>query len=139
LNVAQVDASVEAGARYIISPNINDAVVLRTKEKGLISIPGAMTPSEILRADELGADFVKIFPYIDLGSQYIKNIRGPINHVKFLATAGVTENNFAEVLSAGFCGAGISGRLTDKSAIASGDYAELTHRAEAFVRIAKGE
>lgn len=136
LSEDQVNAAYEAGARYIISPNVNEKVIKRTKELGLMSIPGAMTPSEILNAHDMGADFVKIFPFIDLGLEYIKNIRAPISHVKMLATGGVNENNFEAVLKVGFVGAGISGRLTDKKLIAAGDFAELQRRAAAFSEIA---
>lgn len=132
----QVDAAAASGARYIISPNTNLKVIGRTKEKGLVSMPGAMTPSEILAAHDAGADFVKIFPVIDLGLGYIKNIRAPISHVKLVATAGVNEENFADHLKAGFVGAGISGRLTDKKVIDAGDWGEFSKRAAAFAKIA---
>lgn len=137
LNREQVDAAVQAGGRFIISPNTNTDVIRYTKGLGLISIPGAMTPSEILSAHDAGADIVKLFPAIDLGLAYVKNIKGPISHVKLLATAGVNEENFADFLKIGYIGAGISGRLTDKKVIASGDFEEFTRRAEAFCKIAQ--
>lgn len=137
LSVEQVDAAAAAGAEYIISPNVNLSVIKHTKEIGLISIPGAMTPSEMIEAHEAGADFVKVFPVIDLGIKYMKNIMGPISHVKFLATAGVTEENLADMLNAGFSGAGISGRLTDKKLIEAGNFEEFTNRAKAFMEIAQ--
>lgn len=136
LTEAQVQAAAEAGAEYIISPNVDERVIRLTKAKGLISIPGAMTPTEILKAHEYGADLVKVFPVSDLGLSYIKSIRGPINHVKIMATGGVTEENFSEMLEAGFSGAGISGRLTDKKLVAAGDWEEFTRRASAFARLA---
>lgn len=139
LNARQVDAACEAGAKYIVSPDFNPAVVKRTKELGLVSIPGAMTPTEILAAHDCGADFVKLFPATTLGFKYIKDILAPISHVKLVATGGVSEENFAQYLELGFAGAGISGRLTDKKLIESGEFDELTRRAEVFVRIAKGE
>lgn len=137
LTIEQVEAAAAAGAEYIISPNVNLDVIKRTKELGLISIPGAMTPTEIITADQAGADYVKVFPVIDLGLKYMKNIMGPISHVKFLATAGVNEENFADMLNAGFSGAGISGRLTDKKLIEAGNYEEFTNRAKVFMEIAQ--
>lgn len=137
MTTAQIDAAVSAGARYIISPNTDEEVIRHTREKGVVSIPGAMTPSEIAAANKYGADFVKVFPVCDLGVAYIKNIRAPLSHIKLVATAGVNEKNFADFLNAGMIGAGISGRLTDKQLVAQGDFAELTKRAEAFVKIAK--
>ena len=137
LTTEQVDTAARCGAKYIISPNTDLDVIKRTKELGLISIPGAMTPSEILAAHKAGADFVKVFPAIDLGLGYLKNIRAPISHVKLVATAGVTEENFQDFLAAGYCAAGISGRLTDMKLIQTGNYDELTRRAKVFLQISE--
>ena len=137
LDVEQVEAAYRAGAEFIIAPNVCPQVIKRTKELGMLSIPGAMTPTEILYAHELGADFVKLFPAATLGFKYIKDIKAPISHVKLIATAGVTEENFGEFLDAGLVGAGISGRLTDKKLIEAGDWAEFTNRARVFSDIAK--
>lgn len=136
LTAQQVEAARDAGCEYIISPNTDDDVIRATKANGLVSIPGAMTPSEILTAHKLGADFVKLFPAGYLGLPYIKDIRAPISHVKLVATGGVTEDNFGAFLGAGMVAAGISGRLTDKALIAEGDFDELTRRAKAFRLIA---
>ena len=95
-----------------------------------------MTPSEILDAHDAGADIVKIFPAGWLGLGYLKDVKGPVNHVKFLAAAGVNEETFADFLKAGYSAAGISGRLLDKKVIAEGNYDELTRRAQTFVKIA---
>lgn len=132
----QVMAAKQAGCEYIISPNTDLKVIEATKANGLISIPGAMTPSEILTAHNAGADFVKLFPAGYLGVPYIKDVRAPISHVKLIATGGVKEENFASFLQAGMIGAGISGRLTDKNCIAENNYAELSARAKAFRAIA---
>lgn len=136
LTKEQVKAAFDAGASYIISPNTNPEVIRYTKELGLVSIPGAMTPTEILLAHDCGADIVKLFPAATLGLRYVKDILAPISHVAIIATAGITEENFAEFLKLGLKGAGISGRLTDKKLIAAGDWEEFTRRARAFVDIA---
>ncbi len=135
LNEAQVDAAFSAGAKYIISPNTNERVIRRTKELGMVSIPGAMTPTEILAAYDAGADLVKLFPATTLGFKYIKDIQAPISHVRLVATGGVNEENFGQYLDIGFAGAGISGRLTDKQLIAEGNWDELSRRAAAFAKI----
>lgn len=134
--IEHVKATKEAGGAFCLSPNVDIEVIKATKEAGLVSIPGALTPSEILDAHDAGADLVKIFPAGWLGLGYLKDIKGPINHVKFLAAAGVNEINFADFLKAGYCSAGISGRLLDKKVIAEGNYAELTRRAQVFTQIA---
>ena len=137
LTAEQVEAAYSAGAQYIISPNVCEAVIHRTKELGLVSIPGAMTPSEICTAHDMGADIVKLFPFCDLGLKYVKDIRAPLSHIKLMATAGVNEENLGDALRSGFCSAGISGRLTEKTLIAEGNFAELTRRAEVFTTIAR--
>lgn len=137
LTKEQVQAAADAGARYIISPNVDPLVIGCTKELGLVSIPGAMTPSEIITAHNLGADIVKLFPAGTLGFRYIKDILAPISHVKLCATGGVTEETWGQYLDLNFVGAGISGRLCDKKCIAEGNFAEITHRAAVFTEITK--
>lgn len=136
LNREQVDAARDAGAEYIISPNTDAEVIGYTKKLGLVSIPGAMTPSEILTAHDAGADFVKLFPTVYLGLSYLKDIKGPISHVKLLGTGGLTEENLKDYLDMGMIGAGISGRLVDSELRKKNDYEALTRRAAAFMAIA---
>ena len=133
----QVVASAEAGARYIISPNVDPDVIAKTKELGLVSIPGAMTPSEILSAHKLGADIVKLFPAGDLGVSYLKAIRAPISHVKLMAVGGVNESNAADFLKAGAVGLGIGGNLAKKAWIDAGEFDKLTEAAKTMVEIIK--
>lgn len=133
----QVQAAFDAGAEYIISPNTNEAVIRRTRELGMVSMPGAMTPTEILQAHDAGANFVKLFPTGWLGLKYLKDIMGPINHIKLIATGGITEENFGEFLKAGMVGAGVSSRLVDKKLREQGNYEELTARARKFTEIAE--
>jgi len=135
-SISQVIATKEAGGEYCLSPHVDLQVIRATKEANLASIPGAMTPSEIIKANHAGADIVKIFPAGWLGLHFIKDIRGPINNVKFLAAAGVNEDNFGEFLDSGYFCAGISSRLVDKKVIAEKNYDELTRRAKVFVKIA---
>lgn len=138
LTTEQVRAAREAGGRFVISPNTDPEIIRRTKELGLVSIPGAMTPSEIMTAHNNGADFVKLFPSGALGFRYIKDILAPISHVKLIATGGVSEDDLGQYLALGFAGAGVGGRLADKKLIAEGNFPELTERARKFVAIAQG-
>lgn len=137
LTTQQVKAAWDAGCEYIISPDTNMNVIRMTKEFGMISIPGAMTPTEIIAAHDYGADFVKLFPASYLGTDYIKGIKGPINHVKLIATGGISKENFADFLNAGVAGAGIGGSLTDRKCIEQGDFEELTKRARELKNIAE--
>ena len=137
LNIAQVDAAITGGARYIVSPNTDEKVIRYSKQNGLVSIPGAMTPSEMVNAHDFGADYVKVFPLSDLGLKYMKSVMSPLNHINFIATGGVSLDNLLEILNSGFIGAGIGGYIADKKLIANGDFAELTNRASKFVAISK--
>lgn len=137
LTKEQVLNAKEAGAKFIVSPNFNKDIVKETLKNDMVSMPGAMTPTEICAADEAGADFIKLFPAGTLGLKYCKDIYAPIHHVKYIATVGVTEETFEEYLKLGFSGAGISSQLVDKKLRESNNYAELTKRAKSFVEIAK--
>ena len=138
LTPEQVRATQDAGGRFVISPNTDPEVIRCTKELGLVSIPGAMTPSEIMTAHNCGADFVKLFPSGALGFRYIKDILAPISHVKLIATGGVSEDDLGQYLELGFAGAGVGGQLADTKLIADGNFLELTERAKKFVAIAQG-
>ena len=128
-----VDLAAEAGAKYIVSPDTNPHVIARTLENGLVSIPGAMTPTEIMAAHNLGADFVKLFPVSQLGIDYIKAICAPISHVKLLATGGVNEENITGFIRAGAVGAGVGGNLVNKAWIAEGRFDRITALAKELV------
>ena len=99
------------------------------------SVPGAMTPSEIVDAYSAGADVVKLFPAEQLGTAYIKAIRSPLNHIPLLATGGVDIENFEGFLKAGCCGAGLGSSLTNKKMLAEKDWAGLAELANGFVEI----
>lgn len=138
LTIEQTETAFAAGACFIISPNTDVQVIRRTKELGAVSIPGAMTPSEMMIAHNAGADFIKVFP-ADLlgGAPYMKAVLAPLSHLKLLATSGVSLEYFEEYLKVGITGAGVSGALTDKTIIAAGNWDEFTRRAQAFCRIAE--
>lgn len=130
LNSDQVTAAAAAGASFIVSPDTNRDVISIVKKLGLISIPGAMTPTEILSAYSSGADIVKVFPASFLGTEYIKAVRSPISHVPLLAAGGITPSNLSEYISAGYNCAGISSYLSPADLINSGDWDGITARAE---------
>lgn len=132
-SVELVEMTGRAGGRFIISPNVNEAVIKRTRGLELVSIPGAMTPTEILNAYDYGADFIKLFPASDLGTAYVKSIKAPISHIPLLATGGITLDNAAAFMKAGCAGLGVGGLLADKAAIAAGDFEKLTRSAKALL------
>lgn len=129
-----LDAAHKAGAKFIVSPDINPEIIMATVEKGMVSMPGAMTPTEILTAYNSGADFVKVFPILNLGSAYIKAVKGPLNHIPLLAVGGVNEKNIGEFIKAGACGAGVGGNLVNKEWIANGEFDKITDLAKEFIK-----
>ena len=140
LTVAEVDAAHEAGACLVISPNVDEAVIRRARALDMVSMPGALTPTEIVRAWELGADIVKLFPAGELGLGYIKAVRGPLSHIPMSAVGGVKPENVSDFLSAGVCGFGVGGQLVIGKAVKSGDDAAIEKRAREFTdAIAKWE
>lgn len=134
----QVDLAKECGAGYIISPNVDVDVIRRTKELGMVSIPGAFTPSEIAVAYNAGADIVKLFPAGLMGTAYIKAILGPLSHIPVSAVGGVDDQNIAAFFKAGVCSVGISGSLVDRKAIAAGDFESITQTAKKLVDAVAG-
>lgn len=132
MTVEQVDAAVAAGAEYMISPNTNAAVIARTKELGKISIPGAMTPSEVAEAYALGADIVKMFPAGVLGCDYIKAVKAPLKHIPVTAVGGVNPANCADFIRAGAVGVGVGGNLVSPQYVKEGRFDEITAIAKAY-------
>ncbi len=127
-----VDLTREAGGLFIISPDTNVDVIRRTRELGLVSMPGALTPSEILTAHRAGADIVKLFPAAELGPGYLKAVRAPINHVKIMAVGGINEKNIGSFLAAGAIGAGVGGNLANRAWIEAGEFDKITAAASAL-------
>lgn len=132
-----VELAAKAGASYMISPDTNVDVIRRTRELGLVSMPGAMTPSEIMTAHRAGADFVKLFPAANFGVEYVKAVRAPVSHVKLLAVGGVNEHNIREFLNAGMVGAGVGGNLANKTWIENGEFDKITAAAKAILAAAR--
>lgn len=133
LTVEEVNAAHAAGARLVVSPDVNEDVIRRTRELGMVSMPGALTPTEIVTAWKAGADIVKLFPAGELGLGYIKAVRGPLCHIPMSAVGGVKPENVQDFLNAGVCGFGVGGQLVLSSAVKSGDDEAIRQRAEAFV------
>jgi 2-dehydro-3-deoxyphosphogluconate aldolase/(4S)-4-hydroxy-2-oxoglutarate aldolase len=127
-----------AGARFIVSPDTNPKVIRRTVELGMVSMPGALTPTEILLAHDSGADFVKVFPSGVLGVDYIKSVRGPFNHIRLLAVGGVNEKNAADFMAAGCTGLGIGGNLVSKDWIKAGRWQDIEALAAEYVKAVRG-
>ena len=137
LTEKQVELTKNAGGKFIISPDTNKEVIEKTRELDMVSMPGALTPTEIQAASRMGADFVKMFPVVNMGCDYVKAVLAPLSHIKLLAVGGINENNMAEYLKAGISGFGIGSNIVDKKLIEKNDFDKITKLAEEYVKVIK--
>jgi 2-dehydro-3-deoxyphosphogluconate aldolase/(4S)-4-hydroxy-2-oxoglutarate aldolase len=133
----QVVYTAKVGGQFIISPNTDKKVIKTTKRKGLISIPGAITPSEALSAKQYGADFVKLFPINNLGVDYFKAVSAPLSHIDFLAVGGICPENMEGYLKSNISGFGIGSSIIDKKLIEANDWAAITKLAQSYTEVIK--
>ena len=133
VNESQVELTAKAGGGFIISPDTYRPVIERTRELSLVSMPGALTPTEVQTAHRSGADFVKLFPVSNLGVEYVKAIKAPLSNIKLLAVGGISLDNMGDYLRAGISGFGIGSNIIDKAALKSGDFDKITLLARRYV------
>lgn len=133
LTEEQLAMCEDAGGEYMITPNVNVALIRKCVGKGLVAMPGALTPSEAVDAWGVGASFVKIFPAGSLGPGYVKAVRAPLSHIPFLAVGGISPDNVADFMRAGCVGAGVGGNLTNKEWIAEGAWDRISAVARQLV------
>lgn len=139
LTEKQVELTAQAGGSFIISPDAYPQVIRKTRELDLVSIPGALTPSEMQIAYRSGADFIKIFPIVSLGADYVKAVTAPLSHLKFLAVGGVNESNIPEYLRVCINGFGLGSNIIDKKKIEKDDWLGITETAKKYVRLVNQE
>ncbi|HRH47330.1 MAG TPA: bifunctional 4-hydroxy-2-oxoglutarate aldolase/2-dehydro-3-deoxy-phosphogluconate aldolase [Panacibacter sp.] len=124
--------AIDAGAAFLISPSLDITVIKAAKNAGVVSIPGAFTPTEILRAHNNGADIVKIFPTLNAG--YIKNILAPLNHIRVMPTGGIDATNIKSFAATGAVAFGIGSALVNSKATINESYLQdLTIKANKLV------
>lgn len=133
LTAEQVDESVNAGARFVVSPCALPEIIAQARERDVVCIPGAFTPTEIYIAYSLGADLVKIFPAVANGAEYLRALRGPLPDIPIVPTSGVNIGNVAEWFRAGAAAVGAVGAVLDPELIRKGDWDALTQRAREFL------
>jgi len=127
----------DAGGQYMVTPNVNPALIKKCVGYGLQAMPGALTPTEAVEAYNAGASYVKIFPAGSLGPGYVKAIMAPLSHIPFLAVGGIGPDNVADFIKAGCVGAGVGGNLTNKEWIRAGEWDKITQTASLIVNNSK--
>jgi 2-dehydro-3-deoxyphosphogluconate aldolase/(4S)-4-hydroxy-2-oxoglutarate aldolase len=133
---AEAEATIEAGAEFVLSPSFHPEVVAKTKALGKLSIPGALTPTEAITAWRAGADYVKIFPCSAVGgASYLKALLAPFPHLKLIPTGGVTLQTAESFLRAGARALGVGSDLVNLSAIDAGHPEIITEAAREYLKI----
>jgi 2-dehydro-3-deoxyphosphogluconate aldolase/(4S)-4-hydroxy-2-oxoglutarate aldolase len=132
----QARATIEAGAEFVVSPSLHPEVIAETKTLGKVSIPGALTPTEVITAWEAGADYVKVFPCSAVGGpSYLKALKAPFPQLKLIPTGGVTVATAGDFLNAGAVAVGVGSDLVNATAIAEGKPWIVTDMARAYLDV----
>lgn len=137
MSPAHVISAKKAGATFVLSPHTDAAVIKKTLDLGLLSVPGVATPTDVARALQAGAKVLKLFPASHFGPDYLKAVRDPFPQAKWLATGGVSVGNIKDWFAAGVLGFGVGGPLL------GGGIPEIPTRVAAFIaeikRVKSGE
>lgn len=128
MNEQDAHAAVEAGAQFLVSPVVDERVIATASQLGAAMMPGAHTPTEMMRAHDAGAQLVKLFPAPGTGPTYVKSILGPLPFLKIVPTNGVHLNNAASFLKAGAWAVGFTTALFDANDLNQGNYNAIEER-----------
>jgi 2-dehydro-3-deoxyphosphogluconate aldolase/(4S)-4-hydroxy-2-oxoglutarate aldolase len=129
---------IDAGARFLVSPGFNAAAVAAARDRGVLMMAGALTPTEVMAAWEAGADFIKVFPCGNMGGpKYIQALKGPFPQVPMVPTGGVNLETAADYIRAGAAALGVGGELVQKDALKARNADLLSGLAKQFVELVK--
>jgi 2-dehydro-3-deoxyphosphogluconate aldolase/(4S)-4-hydroxy-2-oxoglutarate aldolase len=132
----QAQATIDAGAEFVVSPSLHPEVIATTRRNNKVSCPGALTPTEAITAWNAGADYVKIFPCSAVGgASYLKALLAPFPHLKLIPTGGVTLQTAASFIQAGARALGVGSDLVNLSAVDSCHAETITETAKAYLKI----
>ncbi|MFP5275834.1 MAG: bifunctional 4-hydroxy-2-oxoglutarate aldolase/2-dehydro-3-deoxy-phosphogluconate aldolase [Acidobacteriota bacterium] len=132
----QCQATIDAGAEFVVSPSLHAEVIETTKKNGKVSCPGALTPTEAITAWNAGADYVKIFPCSAVGgASYLKSLLAPFPHLKLIPTGGVTLQTAESFFKAGARAVGVGSDLVNLAAVDAGKPETITESARAYLKI----
>src|SRR6516165_5859427 len=134
-NAEQAESCVRAGAQFLVSPGLATSVLSVARVHNRLAIPGALTPTELMNAQEQGARLVKIFPCGNVGGpKYLKSLKAPFPHAQLIPTGGVNAGNAAEFIAAGAYALGVGADLVDATALREGNLEKITSAAREFVQ-----
>lgn len=133
LDLDDAKKAVHGGAKFLVTPNMDETVIRFAVSEGIPVFPGAMTPTEIVQAWKAGATAVKVFPGASLGIGYLKELQGPLGEVPMIAVGGVNERNVGEFLQTGCAAVGVGGALINLEQIHQGNYDWVTEKARLFL------
>lgn len=129
---------IDAGARFLVSPGFNAAAVAAARDRGVLMMAGALTPTEVMAAWEAGADFIKVFPCGNMGGpKYIQALKGPFPQIPMVPTGGVNLETAADYIRAGAAALGVGGELVQKDALKARNADLLSGLAKQFVELVK--
>jgi 2-dehydro-3-deoxyphosphogluconate aldolase/(4S)-4-hydroxy-2-oxoglutarate aldolase len=141
-NGEQAEQCIRAGAEFLVSPGMSVHVLAVAQACAKLAIPGALTPTELMHAQDNGAKLIKIFPCGNVGgAKYLQSLRGPFPHVALIPTGGVNASNAADYIAAGAFALGIGGDLVNAAALRDGNLSRITQAARELVeavRAARG-
>ncbi|MDH3902508.1 MAG: bifunctional 4-hydroxy-2-oxoglutarate aldolase/2-dehydro-3-deoxy-phosphogluconate aldolase [Xanthomonadales bacterium] len=129
MDAAQAQQSVEAGARFLVSPVVDEIVIGAANELGVASMPGTHTPTEMLRAHRAGAQLCKLFPCPHGGPDWVRAVLGPMPFLKIVPTNGADQHNAGEWIASGAFAVGFVAPLFAASDIATGNWDAIEERA----------
>jgi 2-dehydro-3-deoxyphosphogluconate aldolase / (4S)-4-hydroxy-2-oxoglutarate aldolase len=131
----QVESAKAAGALFLVSPICEPSLLKAMTASGLVTMAGALTPTEVFQAYSLGSDVVKIFPGSLTGPSYVKALKGPFPYIPMMPTGGVSEGNVKEWFTAGVVAVGAGSELCPPALAKEGKFDEITRKAASFVKV----
>jgi 2-dehydro-3-deoxyphosphogluconate aldolase/(4S)-4-hydroxy-2-oxoglutarate aldolase len=137
-NLKEAERAISAGAKFLVSPGLDEEILIFCEANDFLYLPGVLTPTEVMRASELGAEMVKVFPASSLGGpKYLESLSGPFPEMKWCATGGVGIADIKAYSKSGASAVGIGSQLAPKDAIASKNWKLITREAKKFVAAAE--
>jgi 2-dehydro-3-deoxyphosphogluconate aldolase/(4S)-4-hydroxy-2-oxoglutarate aldolase len=134
INAAQAESCILAGAHFLVSPGLSLTVLAEAKNHSILAIPGALTPTELMTAQEHGATLLKIFPCGNVGGpKYLKSLKGPFPKGMLIPTGGVNATNAADFITAGAFALGVGADLVDATALREGNLQKISDAARELV------